>query len=92
MSKTIRELAAEKVAEIEAARTKARLEWLSADFGLTPTDFEREGMTIRLGMVPHNCGLQIKQAGGTWSEIIMSWEDLHNFFEDSLDNYFERRP
>jgi len=81
MSKTIRELAAEKAAEIEAARQRAREVWLANTFGLTIKSFESEGMTIKLGAIPHNAGLQIKLADDMWSDVIVDWEDLHDFFE-----------
>jgi hypothetical protein len=89
MSKTIRELAAEKVAEyeatVDASCAKVQLEWLFDTFGFTPADFEREGIVIRFDEKSSYNGFQIMLVSGGWSDIIRHWEGLHAFFEAHPD-------
>lgn len=81
MNKSIRELAAEKVAEIEAANQQACEQWLTDTFdGLTCKDFENEGWeaVVSNSDLPY---LQIKYPDGKWSEPLRSWMDLYEFFQ-----------
>lgn len=78
MNKSIRELAAEKVAEIEAANQQSYEQWLADTFdGLTCQDFENEGLRIAAS----NGFLQIKYPDGKWSEPIRGWLGLQEFFK-----------
>jgi hypothetical protein len=84
---TIADMAREALID-QRRRIRARnLAWLKRTFGKTVDDFLEEDFVIRLGYsggAPGpwvSNGLQIRLAGGNWSETILSYTDLGRFLE-----------